>query len=654
MEKNNFSNAEIPEALGIPENNVATLQKIRKRSVLGMKRYKRLFACMLAFISIFTNIPVYAAEPVVTSSIDSDGLGTMEIPVTVSYYFHPYVNPYDTPEKYMGNPDQSELVKVEEFKQTVPIKREMVDGVKTTVNTPIRINLDDYDISEGMKAVADKAGVAVEDLTDYYPAHWDEHMKASFVRCEESFDIAAKTLDIAYENDVPVDTDFYEEGVNITIHLRVRAKATVTVHHTDEEGNTIHEDTKYSLVEDGNKHQIDFLEEIPGYAPIGGGDNYFKIYDADAKEYFSISDSGKIINLTTGIYQGGVWQSKLYPTSLRICSAVSSNNGYDINYIFKSGNYEITALYRHLPVVEVYNVIDDDFDHAAKAGSVMVAPNARYRPSVDGSEAVSLLADNAIGVPKLTGADKILKYYTVGKNGDKRYFNNDDFYVNEDVDIYICYTRDSAHTHTYKTQTAPASPGADGALTEICSCGDVKSRTVIYAPKTVRLSKTSCTYNGKAQRPKVTVEDSKGRTLAANTDYTVKYQSGCKNVGSYTVTVTLKGKYSGTMKAAFEIVPKGTSLSKITAKKKALALKWKKQTSGYEIQYSTSRKFTKKTTKTVTVGKNKITAATISNLKAKKQYYVRVRTYKTVKVDKKNIKLYSAWSKAKSAKTKNS
>ena len=85
------------------------------------------------------------------------------------------------------------------------------------------------------------------------------------------------------------------------------------------------------------------------------------------------------------------------------------------------------------------------------------------------------------------------------------------------------------------------------------------------------------------------------------------------------VAVTLKGEYSGIKKASFEIVPKGTSISNVTAKRKALALEWKKQTSqttGYQIQYSTSEKFTKKTTETVTIRKNKTTAQTISKLKA--------------------------------------
>ena len=43
---------------------------------------------------------------------------------------------------------------------------------------------------------------------------------------------------------------------------------------------------------------------------------------------------------------------------------------------------------------------------------------------------------------------------------------------------------------------------------------------------------------------------------------------------------------------------------------------------------------------------------TVKKLKAKKKYYVRVRTYKTVKINGKSIRIYSGWSKAKTVTTK--
>ena len=61
-------------------------------------------------------------------------------------------------------------------------------------------------------------------------------------------------------------------------------------------------------------------------------------------------------------------------------------------------------------------------------------------------------------------------------------------------------------------------------------------------------------YNGKVKKPEVIATDSNGYELYEGTDYTVKYQSGRKEVGTYTVTVTFKGDYSGTKKLKFNIV----------------------------------------------------------------------------------------------------
>lgn len=101
-----------------------------------------------------------------------------------------------------------------------------------------------------------------------------------------------------------------------------------------------------------------------------------------------------------------------------------------------------------------------------------------------------------------------------------------------------------------------------------------------------------------------------------------------------------------------EIIPASGHIliddSKLTAKKKAFTVKIKKyttQTTGYQIQYSTDKKFKK--AKSVNVS-NKTTTKTIKNLKAKTTYYVRLRTYKTLK----DGKYYSSFSKTKVIKTK--
>ncbi|MBO5302700.1 MAG: leucine-rich repeat domain-containing protein [Lachnospiraceae bacterium] len=167
----------------------------------------------------------------------------------------------------------------------------------------------------------------------------------------------------------------------------------------------------------------------------------------------------------------------------------------------------------------------------------------------------------------------------------------------------------------------------------------------------VSLSKSETVYTGKTQAPVITVTDANGQPVDA-VNYTAIYTNN-KNVGQATVTVTGKNNYTGTLIATFKILPKSTKISKLAAKKKSFTVKWKKQTkqtTGYEIQYSTSKKF--KGAKKVTVKKAKTTSTTIKKLKAKKKYYVRIRTYKIVKINGKSTKMYSSWSNAKAIKVK--
>lgn len=104
-----------------------------------------------------------------------------------------------------------------------------------------------------------------------------------------------------------------------------------------------------------------------------------------------------------------------------------------------------------------------------------------------------------------------------------------------------------------------------------------------------------------------------------------------------------------TTKNTETVKSKKTSIKKLSKGKKKFTVTWAKVSGvkGYQIQYSSNKKF-KKNNKSVTVTKQKTTKATVKKLKSKKKYYVRVRTYKTVN----GKKIYSSWSKVKSVKTK--
>ncbi len=163
----------------------------------------------------------------------------------------------------------------------------------------------------------------------------------------------------------------------------------------------------------------------------------------------------------------------------------------------------------------------------------------------------------------------------------------------------------------------------------------------------IKLSKTKFVYNGKAQKPKVTVKV-KGKKMATD-KYSVKFAAGSKKVGKYSVEITINGDYSGTIVKTYVINPKAPKLKGVKAGKKAVTVKWAKvakEISGYQIAYSTKKNFKKSVV--VKVTSKKAVTKTIKKLKANTKYFVRIRTFK--KVGKTTFK--SAWSKAKSIKTK--
>ena len=208
-------------------------------------------------------------------------------------------------------------------------------------------------------------------------------------------------------------------------------------------------------------------------------------------------------------------------------------------------------------------------------------------------------------------------------------------------------------TNTEYQKTIQAVKDAEAALVKTEPEKPSKPETPEVKVASVKLAKTSYVYDGKVKKPGIVAKNNKGEKITSK-DYTVKYASGCKNVGTYTVKVTFKGDYKGTFTKTFNINPKGTSLSKVKAARKSFSATWKKQskqTSGYQLQYSTNKKFAK-SVKTSTISKNATVKKTVKKLSAKKTYYVRVRTYKTVKVGKKSVKIYSGWSAAKKVKTK--
>ena len=225
---------------------------------------------------------------------------------------------------------------------------------------------------------------------------------------------------------------------------------------------------------------------------------------------------------------------------------------------------------------------------------------------------------------------------------------------------YVIPIDPDAHVWDEGVVTKEATETETGIMTYTCKEDPSHTKTevipklVSIANAKVVLSASSFAYNGKVRKP--SIKTINGKALKSGADYTVTWSNNSsKNVGSYTVTITGKGNYTGVTKATYNITPKGTSLKTPKKAKKAITVKWKRQAAkmsksritGYQIQLATDKKFTKNR-KTVNVKGYKKVSRKVKRLKAKKKYYIRIRTYKTV--SGKNY--YSGWSKVKTAKTR--
>ena len=135
------------------------------------------------------------------------------------------------------------------------------------------------------------------------------------------------------------------------------------------------------------------------------------------------------------------------------------------------------------------------------------------------------------------------------------------------------------------------------------------------------------------------------KNLKAGTAYSFKVRAvskvdGEKFYGSW-VTVTGITKTAAT---AFKSLK--------SEKAKSFIAKWtaKSGVTGYQIQYSTAADFSN--AKIVKVTGSSSAAKTVTGLQSGKKYYVRIRTYKTLKVSGETKVAYSAWSAASSVKVK--
>ncbi len=236
--------------------------------------------------------------------------------------------------------------------------------------------------------------------------------------------------------------------------------------------------------------------------------------------------------------------------------------------------------------------------------------------------------------------DAVVTPATCGKDGEITYT------CKRCNDSYTEVGDKATGAHKYVEKVTPATLKADGKIVKTCSvCGEKQAKdTVIAKVASVVLAKNTYVYTAKAEMPKVVVKDSTGKALVTGKDYTAAYEENGNLPGKHSVTVTLKGNYSGSTTLTYTVRPaKVTNLKVKKLSVKKIKVTWKKAANitGYQIQYAKNKKFTKGL-KSVQVKKAKVSSKTIKKLK-KGKYFVKIRAY----VTDQSGKIYGDWSKAK-------
>ena len=221
--------------------------------------------------------------------------------------------------------------------------------------------------------------------------------------------------------------------------------------------------------------------------------------------------------------------------------------------------------------------------------------------------------------------------------------------LKKNTDYTVSYSAGRKNAGTYKvtiqlkgnyTGTAAKTFKINPAAQKITA----KSYTKVLGAKAFNLGAKRTVGNGK-----LTYKSSNKKVATVSTKGLITV----KGIGKATITITAAktANYKvATKKVTITVNPKATTMSKVTAASKAFTATWKKQatqTTGYQIQYSQSSTFASGN-KTALITKNTTVTKKVTGLTAKKKYYVRVRTYKTVG----STKYYSAWSKALAVTTK--
>ena len=352
------------------------------------------------------------------------------------------------------------------------------------------------------------------------------------------------------------------------------------------------------------------------------------------KVTWTSSDSSKVNVKASGTYNENATLSRKAAGDVTVTAAMKDENGKEIKKTFQIIGDKSTEYW--------YAIVDDD-DRVWVTDSTPVEPKVEVRDSNsnavlrEGIDYTLSYHDNFL--PQ--GENDWWGYVTIYPIGA---YNGNPSIENAFVICRDEQPDDSKNSDDHqKTDDSKKTPDSQNPSTT----NKLKKQKITKVSSTYKKSVgQSFTLKPKA-KGKITYKTGNKKVATVNS----KGKVTVKGTGKATITVTAKATstYSKSVKKITVYgVPKKPEMKKLTAGKKKFTVQWKKdkKADGYQVQYSTDKKF-KKNVKSVNVSK-KSTKATVKKLKKGKTYRVRVRSYKKIN----GKKYYSGWGKVKSVKVR--
>ena len=418
---------------------------------------------------------------------------------------------------------------------------------------------------------------------------------------------------------ITVTREDKKESFNFTVENVVPTTSTELYHHADGKQQVLGN----SLCIHTGKSDTVRLKTVPELTTALAG-----------KVTWTSSDSSKVSVKASGTYNENATLSRKAAGDVTVTAAMTDENGKEIKKTFQVIGDKSTEYW--------YAIVDDD-DRVWVTDSTSVEPKVEVRDSNsnavlrEGIDYTLSYHDNFLPQGENDWWGYVTIYPIGAYNGNPSIENA--FVICRDEQPDDSKNPDD-HQKTDDSKKTPDSqnPSTTNKLKKqkITKVSSAYKKSVGQSFTLKPKAKGKITY--KTGNKKVATVNSKGKVTV-------------KGTGKATITVTAKATstYSKSVKKITVYgVPKKPEMKKLTAGKKKFTVQWKKdkKADGYQVQYSTDKKF-KKNVKSVNVSK-KSTKATVKKLKKRKTYRVRVRSYKKIN----GKKYYSGWGKVKSVKVK--